>query len=261
MNDTTALLARLYRYGSTLIIVLIILFAAKAIGEIRLLPYVGRDVASTRTITVTGTGVAYAKADIAELSLGVTIQAADVATAEEKATAAGNKLIAFLKEAGVAADDITTTNYSVSPRYSSLRCLTMPCPMGNGQIVGYDVSENFQVKIRDLAKAGAIVAGASRAGANTVSGLSFVIEDESTVRASARQQAIAKAEAEAKRLAADLGVHVGRLVGFNEDGGLYYAKTMSMMERAAGDVAAPTPELPTGQNQVSSTVHLVYEIR
>jgi uncharacterized protein YggE len=56
-----------------------------------------------------------------------------------------------------------------------------------------------------------------------------------------------------------------RVVGFNENTGGYpimYAKAMAM-DSAGGmrTEAAPAPAIPTGENKISSSVSVTYEIR
>ena len=61
-----------------------------------------------------------------------------------------------------------------------------------------------------------------------------------------------------------LGVSIVRIVGFNENNGgpIYYAKTMSMDSAGMGGApAAPAPEIPVGQNKITSNVNITYEIR
>ena len=111
-------------------------------------------------ITVTGTGSVKGAPDLAEFSFGVETQGETADEALAKNSTAVQKVIAAIKGAGVAAADIQTQQVSVSPRYANY-----------GQaITGCSAVNSVSVKVRDLAKAGAVVDAAVKAGANQVYG-------------------------------------------------------------------------------------------
>lgn len=235
--------------AGALLVVLIVFVGAKAKNEIENKAKVSDTI---HTISVSGDGKIYAKPDIGQISLGVTNEAKTVAEAQKQSTDAINKIVDFLKGAGVEDKDISTTNYNINPVYDYTK---------NGQVLrGYQVSQNIQVKIRDLTKSGNIIAGAAENGANVAGGLNFTIDDPDALKAEAQKQAIDKAEAKAKELASNLGVKLGKLINFSESGyipPIYYAKSAEAMGMGGGSTA---PSIPTGENEITSTVSLTYEI-
>ena len=97
------------------------------------------------TITVSGSGIVTIVPDVARINLGVTISKSSVKTVREAGAAAMNDIIAAVKALGVAEADIQTTNISLNPQYGS----------GSApKIVGYQISEQIVVTVRDLDKAG-----------------------------------------------------------------------------------------------------------
>ncbi|OGG64382.1 hypothetical protein A3C18_02670 [Candidatus Kaiserbacteria bacterium RIFCSPHIGHO2_02_FULL_54_11b] len=128
---------------------------------------------------------------------------------------------------------------------------------------GFQVSQTLSVKVRDAEKAGDLLAGVGSLGASSVSGLSFTIDDQDKLEAEARDKAITKAKEKAEALADALGVSIVRVVGFNEGGNgpIYYAKEMALGMGGATDAAVPAPQLPVGQNKITSNVTVTYEIR
>lgn len=234
------------------LIVLIVFIGAKAKNEIQNQANVMENV-SQRTITVSGEGKIFAKPDIGKISLGVTNEAKTVSEAQNQSTEAINKIMAFLKSAGIEEKDVKTTNYYISPVYDYTE---------HKQILrGYQVSQNLKVKIRDLAKSGDIIAGAADNGANIIGGLSFTIDEPDALKAEARKQAIEKAKEKAENLAVDLGVNLGKLINFSESGGelprIYYSEALEK----GGAVPSAAPEIPTGENEITVDVSLTYEIR
>lgn len=98
-------------------------------------------------------------------------------------------------------------------------------------------------------------------GANQVGGINFVIDDEDAVKEEARKQAIEKAKEKADQIAKDLGVSFGRLVSFYESSGDFPIYRSYMAEGVGGGEPAPAPEIPSGENKVTVTVNLTYEIK
>lgn len=230
--------------------------------------FVGSGVTATNTITVSGSGEVFAVPDIATFSVTVQEEAKEVKPAQDAATKKSNDIFAYLKSEGVDEKDIQTTDYNVYPQYDYMQatvCREGYCPPGKQVLRGYQVSMTLTVKVRDTKKAGDLLSGVGSRGATQVSGLSFTIDDEDALKAEAREKAIEKARAKADQLADQLGVSVVRVVGFSEDGNypIYYAKAeMSMAVDGRGGAAMPpSPEIPTGQNKITSNVSITYEIR
>lgn len=247
----------------TLIALSLFLFIA-AIGELKSYRYIGSGVAASNTISVTGEGIVFAVPDTATFSVTVMETAKDVQSAQTTATGKVNDIITYLKEQGIDEKDIQTTDYEVNPQYDYSQgvCSGGYCPAGKQTLTGYQVSQTLGVKVRDTTKAGGLLAGVGSKGASSVSSLSFTVADEDAVEAQARDKAIAAAKDKAAVLAKSLGVRVVRVVGFSENGQgpIYYAKSAGM---ATMDAVAPqaAPQLPVGQNKITSDVTVTYEIQ
>lgn len=236
------------------------------IGEFKSLRFIGSGVAATNTISVSGDGEVFAVPDMATFSVTIQEEAKDVKAAQDVATKKGNDIIAYLKKGGIDEKDIQTTDYSIYPQYDYINavCSGGYCPPGKQTLRGFQVSQTLTVKVRDTKKAGDLLSGVGSRGVSSVSGLSFTIDNQDMLEAEARDEAIAKAKAKAEVLAKSLGVRIVRVVGFSEGGGggpLYYAKAMSMEADGRGGVAPPSPEIPVGQNKITSNVTVTYEIR
>jgi len=221
---------------------------------------------SFRSFTVTGDGKAVGVPDVATLTASVITEGGtDIATLESQNTDKGNKIIAFLKGNGVDPKDIQTSGYDLQPRYQYSNCgyrpdVTTTCPPP--QIIGYTITQSIAIKVRDFTKIGAIVGGVTQNGANSVSQLTFKIDDPTQVQSQARAQAIAKAKASAEAVANAGGFAVGRLLSIEENANtpfpLYYT---SKAADSAGGIAPATPTIEAGSQEVTVTVTLRYEIR
>lgn len=223
----------------------------------------GRDISDPyNTITVEGTGTAAMVPDTARITFTVMESAADVATAQENATKRTDAALEALEDQGIEERDVKTLSYNVSPKYEYPQpCYGGVCQTSSPRIVGYDVSQTVQVKVRDTAKAGEVLAALGGLGVQNISGPEFVVDDETAVKNEARAEAIEEARAKAKELAKELGVHLGDIVSFSEMPGnqpMYYGGRGGGMMDA---VAQSAPSLPVGENETDITVMITYEIR
>ena len=100
------------------------------------------------TITVSGNATVTLKADYAQVTVGVSTKAPTVEEASQKNTVAIHAVIVALTEAGVLEEDIATSNYSVNAEYDY-------SSMGGQRLTGYNVSNQLNVPIRDMAHIGA----------------------------------------------------------------------------------------------------------
>ncbi|HEY9586034.1 MAG TPA: SIMPL domain-containing protein [Candidatus Paceibacterota bacterium] len=221
-----------------------------------------KGIDSTKTITVRGEGIAYAIQDTAELSFSVTKKAADVKTAQNEVNDTVSNILKAVKDLGVEDKNIKTIAYNVYPHYKQV---SRPCPLGSycpiqSETDGFEASQTVEIKMRDLSKSGDLVTAIGEFNPTNISGLQFVVEDDKAVLKEARKKAIADARAKAKELAKDLGVRLGKVVSFDENGA--YPIPIYMKTEAAGGMGGDIPaSIPTGQNKVTSNVTIVYEIR
>lgn len=235
--------------------------------------YIGRDLNAQTTITVSGDGEAFATPDVATISFAITQEAKTAAEARKTVDEKMKKVHEFLTKSGVADKDIKAS-YSLYPKYEwqqkQIECIAYPCiqPPGKQVLTGYEVSESVEVKIRSIDTnadlAGTIVGGLADNGATNISGPNFMLEDEDGVKATAREEAIAKAKAKAEKLAKELGVSIVRIVSFNEGGNypMYFNGGAVMKTMSADAAVAPeAANIPAGQNKYTSNVTIVYEIK
>ncbi len=159
----------------------------------------------TRTFSVDGSGDVDSTPDLAMFSVTVTTEGGkNVADVQSANTEKMNNVNAFLKERGIDKADLKTGQYSLSPRYSYNSAY--PCTVVGGcpttpTIVGYTVTQTLEVKVRDNALLGDLLSGVVTSGANSVSEVRFVLDDDSAARDEAREEAIAEAKKKAKALA------------------------------------------------------------
>ena len=203
------------------------------------------------TIVVSGTGRVVVEPDIAELRLGVSVSRDSVAEARSEAARTMSAILEAVAAAGVAARDIRTSQLSVQPRYD-YRDGKAPA------LVGYDLANVVEVTVRDLATVAAVVDDALRAGATSLDGLSFQVDDPTVPERAARIAAVAAARARAEVLAEAAGVAIAGVADIVE-GGPPPAFPRAKAERMTLAADAATP-VSAGTTDITVTVTVTYRI-
>lgn len=205
----------------------------------------------TNTLVVSGEGKAFATPDIAVISATILTQSKDSKAAQDLNSQRSVKVSEFLKAQGIADVDVKTTGYNIYPQYSY--------PSGGEQYIsGYQVSQAYDIKVRDIGKVNTILTGLVSAGANQVNNLGLQVEDPDKAQSEARQKAIDNAKKKAEEIQKQSGIKLGRLVNLSENmsyPGAYYDRAMS------GGLGGGGPVIQPGQNETSVTVNLTYQIR
>jgi hypothetical protein len=207
-------------------------------------------------VTVSGEGKVSAAPDISELRFGVqTGRRKTAKEAMQTLTDSMKAVIDAVEQAGVEEKDIRTEQLSLQPSYDWTN---------NAQTLrGYEATQSLVVKVRDLDKVSDVLGAATGAGANNVGGVQFTIDDPEGLRAQAREQAIERAREKAKVLADQLGMTLGEVKNFGEDGGASppMGPVYMRAEMAAGaDMAQNAPPLPQGEQEVRVNVSITYEL-
>ena len=207
-------------------------------------------------IWVSGQGEVQAVPDVAVLNLGVQAQALTVAEAQEQASQAMDAVMAALKSKGIAEKDIQTTGYSIwqQTRWDPNR--------QTEEVVGYQVSNNIQVKVRKVADAGTVLDAVVAAGGDLirVQGIYFEVDDPSSYLDDAREKAVADAKARAEQLASLAGVKLGKPIYITES---YHNPVIYRgveMAKADGGMPAPTTPITPGETTITANVQIVYQI-
>ncbi|MFA5791693.1 MAG: SIMPL domain-containing protein [Candidatus Paceibacterota bacterium] len=257
----------LMKAGFVLLVILCVYFGTKIFTEIKGYNFIGGGATASNTISFDGKGEVSAAPDLATVNFTIRDDQKELKNAQDKVTAKEKAVLAFLEDQKIAKKDIKTENYSSYPKYDyGIPCyggMGMPCRQDAPKIVGYEVSEYISVKVRDLTKVGEIIKGIGVLGISEINGPNFSIENEDQFKEQARKMAIEEAKDKAKALSRDLGVRLVRIVNFSENGNYLmpmYAKGLGMMDSAIS-ASSPSPELPTGENKITSNVIITYEIR
>lgn len=244
----------------------------KALGDLKRLPNIGREVYPQSTIMVSGKGEAYAIPDIASFSFSVTEVGESVESAQGLLDEKITEALLAIKENDVEEKDIKTTGYNVYPKYQwnqkpcplgvITKDLSYPCNYGKNEMVGYEVSQGITVKVRDVKKVGDLVSQIGKINVSNISGVEFTVDNREEFVAKARAEAIAEAKLKAKELAKQLGVKLGKMMYYNESGAYpYYGEGKGGGDMMVSSVTPTRAELPQGETKITSEVSITYEIK
>jgi len=202
------------------------------------------------TVTVSGSGDVSVAPDVADVVLGVQITRPTVAEAQSAAATSMTAVLAAVKKDGVDAKDIVTVNLSLNPVYDY---------SGSSQkLIGQQYGNVVKVTVRDLTRIPAVVDDAVAAGATTIQGITFRVDNPKTASGQARQLAMQDARARADALAAAGGVSIKGVASITEvttSTPIYYAAGVSADKAAS--VATP---IQTGTTDVTVSVTVSYLI-
>ncbi|HLX31248.1 MAG TPA: SIMPL domain-containing protein [Gaiellaceae bacterium] len=229
------------RFRYVLLISGVLLVAAAIAGVAQ--PHLGGAATpSSTTITVTGNGTVDATPDKASFDFGVQVNATTASDALSKDSQQAQAIIDALKNAGIDASDIQTTQVSLWPQTAS----------DGSTITGYQASNSVNVSA-PLGKSGDVVDAAVGAGANNVDGPNLDVSDQSSYYAEALKKAVSDAQSQAQAMAAAAGLTLGGIVHMTNESAptpiLYGAS-----DALAAKSAAPPVQAGTQQIQASVTV-------
>jgi hypothetical protein len=203
-------------------------------------------------VIVVGEASVTAPPDYAEVRGGVTTTAKTV----KEATDANSKLMAAatgaLLDSGVAQTDIQTSEFSIEPVYTSKTSSDEP------KLSGYRVSNQVNVKIRQLAKVGEVLDRLVAAGATDVGNVQFLLSDPSKALDQAREAAVADARRKAELYARASGLNLGRVAWITESPEFALLATTS--DRRMKSTAMAAVPIQSGENTLHASITVGFDI-
>jgi uncharacterized protein YggE len=209
-------------------------------------------------ITVSAEGVAAVAPDMAVISLTVLRDAETARAALDANNEAMGKVLEAMKAEGIAERDLQTGSFSIQPRW------VYPQPNNTEaeepRIVGYTVNNTLTVRIRDLARLGAILDTSVSLGVNQGGNIVFTNDDQDAILKTARIDAVKKAKAKAETISEALGVDLGRIKQVSENTRGSAPMPMMRAEMAMASRAADAVPVAAGESEYRIAVSVTFEI-
>jgi uncharacterized protein YggE len=197
------------------------------------------------TVTVQGSATQRVKPDTVAFTVGVETQAADVRGAFDANARKVEAMIAALKQKGVAAEEIQTSNLDIGAVHSE-----------EGRPIGFRVDNLVTVRRSDPASAAELLQVALEAGANQTGSLQFLVADLAATERKGLELAFQDARAKGETLAAVAGRTLGDAICLAEETG---QPGRPMQMRALGYAEAAPIE--PGTEELRFAVTAVFELR
>ena len=203
--------------------------------------------AAERIVTVTGEATVGVAPDAAIIRIGVSSQEKTAREAGEANAKQMTSVLAAIKASGIAERDIQTSRLSLQPQYD-------PNKGGTARLTGFQANNQVTVRIRDIDTLPSVLDRAIAAGANEMSGIEFVVSEQSKLLDQARDDAIADARRKAELYARAAGAKLGQVVSISEEG-----VTPPQPRPMQAVLAGAVPVAP-GEQTLRAIVSVSYEL-
>ncbi len=207
-----------------------------------------------RTLTVSGSGKVSLKPDIATINVGVHSENIQAAQAVADNNASTKQLIDALKAAGVDANDIQTSNFSIWQNNSA-------SPDGKTTLSNYAVDNTVLLTVRNLDQLGSLLDAAVKAGANNINSIQFDLADKTKAMSQARAEAVKTAKTQADELASAAGVQLGNIQSIQYADSTPFPMLSAKGLGGGGSVANMNVPITPGQMDITVSVTIAYEIK
>lgn len=211
--------------------------------------------AGVPTVSVSGHGEVNVPPDTAQVNIGVDVIKPTLDEAQEQATTQANAVIEALKAAGIADEDIQTEFFSVNilRDYSENADPTT--------ITGFEIVNQLRVTVRDTDTLGELLDAAVNAGANSIYGVTFYVDDQTAAASEARVEAVEDARVKAEELATAAGMTLGPVVAIAEGTAPIISPVYGMARGGGMAMDAAAVPVETGSTTVAVDVQVTYELR
>ncbi len=198
--------------------------------------------ASTPSVQASGSGtISGIQPDQVQLTVGVVTFAASAQAAATQNATQTNAVIAALHNVLGSNGTIQTIGYSLVPQYAGGAGNSPPT------ITGYTATNTLQVTTGSLNLAGPLIDAANQAGANSISGPTYSLQNPDPYTEQALTAAAKQALAYAAAIAAGLGAKTGAVIAAQQ------SSTIMPVAALAAGASAGTPIL-NGTVSVSASV-------
>jgi uncharacterized protein len=202
--------------------------------------------AADKLVTVTGEASISVAPDTAVIRIGVTSQGKTAKDASDANAREMTAVLSAIKANGIAERDVQTSRLSLQPQYD-------PNKGGTAHLLGFQVTNQLSVRIREIGKLPDLLDRAVAAGANEMSGIEFIVSEQSKLLDQVRAEAIADARRKVELYAKAAGIKVGHVVAITEEGSAPPPRLMQAMRAGAVPVAA-------GEQILRAAVTVSYEL-
>ena len=225
------------------------------------------ETGSENGIYVVGEGSIKVKPDIAVVNLGIQSERRTASRARKEASENMQQLMDAIKAVEVEDKDIQTSYFNISPRYDWIEEKDENGRKISRQVlVGYTVSNNVNVTIRNLDNVSKVIDSAAEASGDTIriNNVFFRVENTEEHEAELRELPYMDALVKAKHFSSMAAVELGEVIMISEVN-MSVAPVMSRNRMAlgqtmefAGDYSTP---ISPGETDLNSRISVFFQIK
>ena len=225
------------------------------------------ETGSENGIYVVGEGSIKVKPDIAVVNLGIQSERRTASRARKEASENMQQLMDAIQVVEVEDKDIQTSYFNISPRYDWIEEKDENGRKISRQVlVGYTVSNNVNVTIRNLDNVSKVIDSAAEASGDTIriNNVYFRVENTEEHEAELRELAYMDALVKAKHFSSMAAVELGEVIMISEVN-MSVAPVMSRNRMAlgqtmefAGDYSTP---ISPGETDLNSRISVFFQIK
>ena len=217
------------------------------------------DESGERLIHVSGTGKVTTTPDMAIIVLAVETENTDAMVAQQQNAQKMDAVTNALKSAGIPAKEIRTAGYNIMPVTEK-----DDKPLATSRVKFYRVTNNLQITLSDVNRAGEVIDIAVASGANRVDRLMLTLSDakQQQFRSDALTAAVKQARGDADAVAAAIGKTIIDVREVNVGGSyapMAYDTNRYLAAEATMGGSVPTP-IEIGEIDVTASVSIAYVI-
>jgi uncharacterized protein YggE len=209
-------------------------------------------------ITVTGQAEIMVVPDEVDFALRVVTMDKGLSTAMEKNDEIVKSLFALARKYQIPAAQLQTDRISVSQRYTDEDVTKKP-PV----FLGYTVTKNVAIILRDVNKAEDLLADIIKSGVSYIQNVYFRTTQLRKYKDEARAQAMKAAQEKATAMAKEIGQSIGKAYSITEDGPTPYYSTSNSNFSADSGRASSSDEstIALGQISITARVTVSFELK
>ncbi len=225
------------------------------------------ETGSENGIYVVGEGSIKVKPDIAVVNLGIQVERRTASRARKEASENMQQLMDAIQVVEVEDKDIQTSYFNISPRYDWIEEKDENGRKISRQVlVGYTVSNNVNVTIRNLDNVSKVIDSAAEASGDTIriNNVYFRVENTEEHEAELRELAYMDALVKAKHFSSMAAVELGEVIMISEVN-MSVAPVLSRNRMAlgqtmefAGDYSTP---ISPGETDLNSRISVFFQIK
>ena len=189
--------------------------------------------------------------DMAIVAFAVSASGPELEPSRTDVNERASKVLAALRELGMAEADIDAPDIAIQPEYDYRR---------GQKLTGYRVVRNMSARVRDLDRLGDVLDALAQTGSNEIQGAQMAASDPSAAEHAALEAAVRAARAKAEAVARSAAVSLGAIRRIEEAEGWGGAPQPMFRMAAGAEGADASTEVVAGELRISRQVRVWFAI-